>query len=169
MLRPPLVRLRFELWLPILRNSAQHLTMLHFLFSSHGSRAVRRDFNPCIDMLICFPMSCLFIFLFYASRHASPPPTKGRGHRWSHGRKIKIGGIVIHSSAKKSDSFSFDLSNSIRCHQIKSKNDALNGYSRSHGFRTARCGASRCGCMRIYIAIHRIGFYKQRRAEMLPI
>jgi hypothetical protein len=25
------------------------------------------------------------------------------------------------------------------------------------------------GCMRIYIAIHRIGFYKQRRAEMLPI
>ena len=84
MLRPPLVRLRFGLWLPILRNSAQHLTMPHFLFSSHGSRTVRRDFNPCIDMLIFFPMSCLFIFLSYASRHASHGPriaSQNPGHR----------------------------------------------------------------------------------------
>ena len=62
MLRPPLVRLRFRLWLPILRNAARHLTMSHFPFSSSRNRSGRRDFNPCIDMLI-FCSNVLFVYL----------------------------------------------------------------------------------------------------------
>jgi len=37
------------LWLPILRNSAQHLTIPHFPFSSSGSRPGWGDFNPQWD------------------------------------------------------------------------------------------------------------------------
>ena len=70
-LRPPFVRLRFGLWLPILRNSVQHLTMPHFPFSSSGSRPRWGDFNPQWDMFFLSPMSCLFIFLSCASRHAA--------------------------------------------------------------------------------------------------
>jgi hypothetical protein len=68
------VRLRFGVWLPILRNSAQYLTIPHFLFSSSGSRAGWGDLNPQWDMIFLSPMSWLFIFLFYASRHAVNDP-----------------------------------------------------------------------------------------------
>jgi hypothetical protein len=58
----PDICLRFGLWLPILGNSSQHLTMPHFLFSSSGSRPGRGDFNPQWDMIF-FTSNVLFIYL----------------------------------------------------------------------------------------------------------
>jgi len=105
MLRPPLVRLRFRLWLPILRNSAQHLTMMHFLFSSHGSRTVRRDFNPCIDIVIIFQMSCLlsFSFMLQGTRHG-PDGLEIRGIRGGRSGAV-IRTLENRRCAKQSEEF----------------------------------------------------------------
>src|SRR5659263_669441 len=51
-LRPLTVHFRFKLWLPILGISAQYFAVLHFPFSSHGSRPMRWDFNPRTSMLL---------------------------------------------------------------------------------------------------------------------
>jgi hypothetical protein len=69
--RPPCVRWCFRLWLPVLRNSAQYFAAPHFLFSSSGSRSRWEDFNPGIDIIILFPMSCLLSFSLLL--HGSPP------------------------------------------------------------------------------------------------
>ena len=76
-LRPPCVRFRFGLWLPILGNSAQYLTMPHFPFSSPGSRPGRKDLNPGVDINIIFPVSCLLTFSFMLQ--GMPPRTSDWG------------------------------------------------------------------------------------------
>src|SRR5659263_781967 len=50
-LRPLTVHFRFKLWLPILGNYAQYCAVLHFPFSSHGSRPIQWDFNQRSPML----------------------------------------------------------------------------------------------------------------------
>ena len=61
-LRPPCVRLGFGLWLPILGNSPQHLTIPHFPFSSSGSRPRWGDFNPHWHMIF-FTSNVQFVYL----------------------------------------------------------------------------------------------------------
>ena len=67
---PPLVCLRFGLRLPILGNFARYFAVPHCSFSSIESGPGRGDFSQEWDMIFSL-MSCLFVFLFYASRHAS--------------------------------------------------------------------------------------------------
>jgi len=69
---PPLVCLRSGLWLPIPGNSAQYFAVPHCSLSSTGSRAGRGYFSQQWDMIFLSSMSWWFVFLFYASRHASP-------------------------------------------------------------------------------------------------
>jgi len=97
-LRPPLVRLRSGLWLPILRNSAQHLTMPHFPFSSSGSRPRWGDFNPQWDMfflnLQC-PVYLSFSFMLQGTPVNDPGLAsliKGHLRRWRSGGMMSVNG-----------------------------------------------------------------------------
>jgi hypothetical protein len=86
------VRLRFGVWLPILRNSAQYLTIPHFLFSSSGSRAGWGDLNPQWDMIF-FISNVLVVYLsllcFKACRQRPRAPLR------SSPRHPRVGGRAV--------------------------------------------------------------------------
>ena len=67
---PPLVCLRSGLRLPISGNSARYFAVPHCSFSSMGRRLGRGDFSQQWDMIFSSVSWC-FVFLFYASRHAT--------------------------------------------------------------------------------------------------